>query len=72
MEELNGCKPRKVTVKGPYTFTVGDTTGLSTYVRGGIFTQVKMPKIIEFVIEFVSPLPFGNAKLNHRNLCKNR
>jgi ubiquitin-activating enzyme E1 len=49
MEELNGCKPRKVTVKGPYTFTIGDTSGLSDYIRGGIFTQVKMPKIIEFV-----------------------
>ena len=49
MGELNGCKPRKVTVKGPYTFTIGDTSGLSDYVRGGIFNQVKMPKIIEFV-----------------------
>lgn len=49
MEELNGCKPRKVTVKGPYTFTIGDTSDLGDYVRGGIFTQVKMPKIIEFV-----------------------
>jgi ubiquitin-activating enzyme E1 len=48
MEELNGCKPRKVTVKGPYTFAIGDTSGLGDYVRGGIFTQVKMPKIIEF------------------------
>ncbi|KZP12096.1 ubiquitin-activating enzyme E1 [Athelia psychrophila] len=48
MEELNGCEPRKVTVKGPYTFTIGDTSDLSEYVRGGIFTQVKMPKIIEF------------------------
>ncbi|KIO31037.1 hypothetical protein M407DRAFT_241953 [Tulasnella calospora MUT 4182] len=48
MEELNGCEPRKVTVKGPYTFTIGDTTGLGNYVSEGIFTQVKMPKIIEF------------------------
>jgi ubiquitin-activating enzyme E1 len=48
MGELNGCKPRKVTVKGPYTFTIGDTSDLSDYIRGGIFTQVKMPKIIEF------------------------
>ncbi|KAG8967631.1 hypothetical protein FRC03_009660 [Tulasnella sp. 419] len=48
MEELNGCEPRKITVKGPYTFTIGDTTGLGNYVSGGIFTQVKMPKIIEF------------------------
>jgi ubiquitin-activating enzyme E1 len=49
MEELNGCEPRKVTVKGPYTFSIGDTTSLGDYKSGGIFTQVKMPKIIEFV-----------------------
>jgi ubiquitin-activating enzyme E1 len=49
MEELNGCEPRKVTVKGPYTFAIGDTSSLGDYKSGGIFTQVKMPKIIEFV-----------------------
>ncbi|PSS35445.1 hypothetical protein PHLCEN_2v1600 [Hermanssonia centrifuga] len=48
MTELNGCEPRKVSVKGPYTFTIGDTTNLGNYVAGGIFTQVKMPKIVEF------------------------
>ncbi|KDN39754.1 ubiquitin-activating enzyme E1 [Tilletiaria anomala UBC 951] len=49
LEELNGCKPRKVTIKGPYTFTIGDTTGLQgEYKRGGTFTQVKMPKVIDF------------------------
>ncbi|KAJ3554773.1 hypothetical protein NM688_g2938 [Phlebia brevispora] len=48
MTELNGCEPRKVTVKGPYTFSIGDTSNLSEYKSGGIFTQVKMPKIIEF------------------------
>ncbi|EMD40801.1 hypothetical protein CERSUDRAFT_111385 [Gelatoporia subvermispora B] len=48
MEELNGCEPRKISVKGPYTFTIGDTSNLGEYKRGGIFTQVKMPKIIEF------------------------
>lgn len=46
--ELNGCEPRKVTVKGPYTFTIGDTTAFGEYKTGGIFTQVKMPKILEF------------------------
>ena len=71
MEELNGCKPRKVTVKGPYTFTIGDTTGLSDYVRGGIFTQVKMPKIIEFVIRLI-PLLSNDTKSNCRNLCESR
>lgn len=50
MTELNGCEPRKITVKGPYTFTIGDTSNLSDYkTGGGIFTQVKMPKIIDFV-----------------------
>ncbi|KIP07009.1 hypothetical protein PHLGIDRAFT_71743 [Phlebiopsis gigantea 11061_1 CR5-6] len=48
MTELNGCEPRKVTVKGPYTFAIGDTTSLGEYKTGGIFTQVKMPKILEF------------------------
>lgn len=49
MAELNNCNPRKVTVKGPYTFTIGNTSNLGQYIRGGIFTQVKMPKILEFV-----------------------
>ncbi|KAF9490522.1 ubiquitin activating enzyme [Pleurotus eryngii] len=48
MSELNGCEPRKISVKGPYTFSIGDTTRLSPYKTGGIFTQVKMPKIIDF------------------------
>lgn len=49
MTELNHCEPRKISVKGPYTFSIGDTTGFSDYISGGTFTQVKMPKIIEFV-----------------------
>ncbi|KAF8631275.1 hypothetical protein AX15_002601 [Amanita polypyramis BW_CC] len=48
MIELNKCEPRKITVKGPYTFTIGDTSNFGDYKTGGIFTQVKMPKIIEF------------------------
>ncbi|PCH41139.1 ubiquitin activating enzyme [Wolfiporia cocos MD-104 SS10] len=48
MEELNGCEPRKITVKGPYTFSIGDTSNLGEYKTGGIFTQVKMPRILEF------------------------
>lgn len=48
MTELNGCEPRKIKVLGPYTFSIGDTTGFSKYVRGGIVTQVKMPKKIAF------------------------
>lgn len=49
MTELNGCEPRRISVKGPYTFSIGDTSELSDYKSGGIFTQVKMPKILNFV-----------------------
>ncbi|CAK1551375.1 unnamed protein product [Leptosia nina] len=48
MTELNGCEPRKIKVMGPYTFTIGDTTNFSKYARGGIVTQVKMPKKLHF------------------------
>ncbi|KAJ7675624.1 ubiquitin activating enzyme [Mycena polygramma] len=51
MKELNGCEPYEVTVKGAYTFEIGDAWSLASfgvYRRGGIFTQVKMPKIIQF------------------------
>ncbi|KAI8450963.1 hypothetical protein BY996DRAFT_4586669 [Phakopsora pachyrhizi] len=48
MERLVQGEPRKVTVHGPYTFSIGDTTSLGTYDRGGWFHQVKMPKVLEF------------------------
>lgn len=48
MVELNCCEPRKIKVLGPYTFSVGDTSNFSEYVRGGIVVQVKMPKQINF------------------------
>ncbi|XP_065900619.1 ubiquitin-like modifier-activating enzyme 1 [Dysidea avara] len=48
MTELNGCELREVTYLGPYTFSIGDTSGLSPYVRGGICTQVKMSETLQF------------------------
>jgi ubiquitin-activating enzyme E1 len=48
MEALNGCEPRKITVKGPYTFSIGDVSGLGQYKRGGLYQQVKMPKFVDF------------------------
>lgn len=48
MTELNGCKPLRIKVLGPYTFSVGDTTAYTKYERGGIATQVKMPKTTQF------------------------
>ncbi|KAH0605545.1 uncharacterized protein H6S33_004767 [Morchella sextelata] len=47
MEDLNGVE-FKVEVKGPYTFSIGDVSRYGTYLRGGLFTQVKAPKIINF------------------------
>lgn len=48
MEALNNAEPRKITVKGPYTFSIGDVSGLGQYKRGGMYQQVKMPKTINF------------------------
>ena len=48
MEGLNNSAPRKITVKGPYTFSIGDVSGLGEYKRGGLYTQVKMPKFVDF------------------------
>jgi ubiquitin-activating enzyme E1 len=48
MDKLNNSEPRKVTVKGPFTFSIGDVSGLGQYQRGGLYTQVKMPKLINF------------------------
>ncbi|KAL4807699.1 hypothetical protein BDV18DRAFT_135854 [Aspergillus unguis] len=48
LDGLNNSAPRKITVKGPYSFTIGDVSDLGTYQGGGQFTQVKMPKFVDF------------------------
>lgn len=48
MEGLNGAAPRKITTKGPYTFSIGEVSGLGQYKKGGLWQQVKMPKVINF------------------------
>lgn len=48
MTELNGCKPIKIKVLGPFTFSIGDTSGHSDYIRGGIVSQVKVPQKVSF------------------------
>ncbi|KAL8797238.1 MAG: hypothetical protein Q9182_007237 [Xanthomendoza sp. 2 TL-2023] len=48
MDSLNNLDPRKITVKGPYTFSIGDVSGLGEYRCGGLYTQVKMPKLVDF------------------------
>ncbi|KAJ8411991.1 hypothetical protein AAFF_G00142580 [Aldrovandia affinis] len=48
MTELNGAQPMEIKTLGPYTFSICDTSTFSDYVRGGIVSQVKMPKKITF------------------------
>ncbi|XP_059608519.1 ubiquitin-like modifier-activating enzyme 1 [Phlebotomus argentipes] len=72
MVELNKCEPRRITVLGPYTFSIGDTSNYSRYIRGGIATQVKMPMTVKFksftetqkgpLQDFV---PFDYGKFDH-------
>lgn len=49
MKELNDGKPRKIKNARPYSFTLEeDTTNFGTYEKGGIVTQVKQPKVLNF------------------------
>ena len=48
MTEIND-KEFKIRVTGPCNFSIGDTTGFSDYVTGGVVTQVKQPRVINFV-----------------------
>jgi ubiquitin-activating enzyme E1 len=47
MPALNGAE-FQIEVMGPYSFSIGDTRGMGNYVRGGIATQIKKPKITKF------------------------
>ncbi|OAY24226.1 ubiquitin-activating enzyme E1 1 isoform X2 [Manihot esculenta] len=49
MTELNDGKPRKIKSAKPYAFTLDeDTSKFSTYEKGGIVTQVKQLKVLNF------------------------
>ncbi|KAM7527640.1 hypothetical protein LguiB_031050 [Lonicera macranthoides] len=49
MTELNDGKPRKIINARPYSITLEeDTTNFGAYERGGIVTQVKQPKTLNF------------------------
>ncbi|KAK4274841.1 hypothetical protein QN277_018011 [Acacia crassicarpa] len=49
MTELNDGKPRKIKNARAYSFTLEeDTTNYGSYVKGGIVTQVKQPKVLKF------------------------
>ncbi|KAL1196930.1 Ubiquitin-activating enzyme E1 2 [Cardamine amara subsp. amara] len=49
MTELNDGKPRKIKNVKPHSFTLEeDTTSYGEYMKGGIVTQVKEPKVLNF------------------------
>lgn len=49
MAELNDGRQRKVKNASPYSFMIEeDTTNYNTYEKGGIVTQVKQPKVLNF------------------------
>ncbi|XP_078180716.1 ubiquitin-activating enzyme E1 2-like [Carex rostrata] len=49
MPELNDGKPRRINSTRPYSFFLEeDTTNFGTYKSGGIVTQVKVPKVLQF------------------------
>ncbi|XP_018825830.2 ubiquitin-activating enzyme E1 1-like isoform X2 [Juglans regia] len=49
MTELNDGKPRKIKNVRAYSFAIEeDTAKYSAYVKGGIVTQVKQPKVLNF------------------------
>ncbi|EXB37971.1 Ubiquitin-activating enzyme E1 1 [Morus notabilis] len=49
MTELNDGKPRKIKNARPYSFTLEeDITNFGVYIKGGIVTQVKQPKVLKF------------------------
>lgn len=47
MTEING-REYKVRVTGPCQFAIGDTTTFTDYIDGGLATQVKQPKVMNF------------------------
>jgi len=48
MTQVNS-KEFTITVKGPFTFSIGDTTGFGDYIKGGFIEQVKQPTHLKFV-----------------------
>jgi ubiquitin-activating enzyme E1 len=47
-EELNGCVPCPVRIIDPFSFSIGDTLGMSPHQDGGEFVQIKPTKGIHF------------------------
>ncbi|KAK6204674.1 uncharacterized protein RJT21DRAFT_117116 [Scheffersomyces amazonensis] len=48
MPKLNEGNPHKVEVLGPYAFKIKVDDCFGTYIKGGLYTQVKVPKEVSF------------------------
>lgn len=48
MPKLNDGSPHKIEVLGPYAFKIQIDESYGTYVKGGLYTQVKMPSKLNF------------------------
>ncbi|XP_039972402.1 ubiquitin-like modifier-activating enzyme 1 [Xiphias gladius] len=64
MTELNNIDPVEITVRSPYSFSIGDTSAFSEYELGGVVTEVKQPCTLSFK-------PLGEALLDHELLKMN-
>lgn len=45
---INGEQIFKVSVPGPYAFSIGDVSHLGKYKKGGLYTQVKAPQKVSY------------------------
>uniref|UniRef100_A0A8C3TM51 E1 ubiquitin-activating enzyme n=1 Tax=Catharus ustulatus TaxID=91951 RepID=A0A8C3TM51_CATUS len=61
MSCLNGST-HQITVVSPYSFSIGDTSGMEPYLHGGIAVQVKMPKMCYFVSVCLTELDFSKPE----------
>jgi ubiquitin-activating enzyme E1 len=48
MDKLNDGSPHKVEVLGPYAFKIKMSDSYGTYIKGGLYQQVKVPKSLNF------------------------
>lgn len=48
LDQLNDGEPREIQVTGPYTFKLVAPGNYGSYIKGGLFTQVRKPKQMSF------------------------
>uniref|UniRef100_A0AAX7SXG1 E1 ubiquitin-activating enzyme n=1 Tax=Astatotilapia calliptera TaxID=8154 RepID=A0AAX7SXG1_ASTCA len=64
MTELNNMAPVGIKVRGPYSFSIGDTSAFSEYERGGVVNEAKQPVLLNFK-------PLSEALQDHDLLVMN-